>query len=541
MKHPARTSSSTHDRGVAGTLVLALAVALMALLPACGSRVVVGRSAPAPEAVVKPVRPAASTPEKKEPPKPQPEAAPKPAPSQKQPDGAKDVTAPKPESKAAPGAPAPSASPAKPDTKPEARTALAQAEPSNKGDDTKSSPPPPDERSSPARPRPVPDKTEEATPSSPPPYKLDLSFGGFGLGVGLLDTPVGVAVDDQENIYVVDQGNNRIQKFDRYGIFQFAWGRQGMGDGEFVVENSGKKQTLRMTGEFEFNKPIGILLDKDDLRNLIRITVVDSLNYRIQRFLLTQERIDRFPDDVFKMLPKGGIEIPDPALKAKFEKENRQVILDPVYLSSAPNKADNFLLAPFRWGGLGFTEGQLNLPTYLAIGNDNLLYVADTGNARVQGFHVAPENPSLDATFFRAWGNDLSAQYGAGRLNEPTSIAFDNSGFGGFLVLDKQKGGGYSLHRFDREGKFMESIAQSGDKNGQFKQPVCVAVNPFDNTIFVTDKARRKVMVFNSKGEFAFEFGGEELADPRGIAVLRNNYVYVADAAKNMVYRYIPQ
>ena len=139
--------------------------------------------------------------------------------------------------------------------------------------------------SSPAKPQPP---KEEKAASGPAPYKLDISFGGFGLGQGLLDTPVGVVVDTQESMYVVDQGNYRIQKFDRFGIFQFAWGRQGMGDGEFTDQRVNNTPTLKEAGEFEYSKPTGIFLDADEFRNLIRITVVDTLNNRIQRFLLTQ-------------------------------------------------------------------------------------------------------------------------------------------------------------------------------------------------------------------------------------------------------------
>ena len=204
-------------------------------------------------------------------------------------------------------------------------------------------------------------------------------------------------------------------------------------------------------------------------------------------------------------------------------------------------KADSFLLAPFIWGKLGYSQGLLNGPTYITKDDSGIFWVADTENGRVQGFQVTPNNPSTDAVFFREWGNAINLPYGAGRLNRPTAIDFDNSGFGGFLVLDKLQDGSYNIQRFDRQGQFMGVFTASGDKEGQLREPVALAVNPFDNTVYVTDRGRKKVMVFNNKGEFLYEFGGEELADPRGIAVLRNNYVYVTDAVKNMVFRYVPQ
>ncbi|HEY3346598.1 MAG TPA: hypothetical protein VGK71_03135 [Nitrospirota bacterium] len=382
------------------------------------------------------------------------------------------------------------------------------------------------------------------------PYKLDLSVGGYGLGVGLFDTPVNVAVDEQdESIYVVDQGNYRIQKFDRFGQFQLTWGRQGMGDGEFVEQNvAGIGQVLRLTGDFEFNKPVGISLDMDESRSLTRIHVVDSLNNRIQRFLLTKTPAERFPtigaSNVFTMLTKNAGNSPDTgpdSLEEKYSRDNRQVILDTLYLSSTPGKANSMLLAPFIWGGLGFSQGLLNLPTYCVRDDKDILYVSDTENGRIQGFYINAMNPSTDATFFREWGNNITLPYGAGRLTQPTALAFDNTGFGGFLVLDRMQNGTYVIQRFDRDGQFKGVFATSGDKEGQFRQPVAMAMNSFDNTLFVTDKAKKKVMVYNNKGEFMYEFGGDELADPRGITVLRNGWVYVTDAVKNMVYKYVPK
>ena len=386
-------------------------------------------------------------------------------------------------------------------------------------------------------------------PLASSPYKLDLSFGGFGLGVGLFDTPVGVAVDENENIYVVDQGNYRIEKFDRFGVFQFAWGRQGMGDGEFSEQSVSGRRALRETGEFEFNKPIGILLDQDNSRNLIRIHVVDSLNHRIERFLLTQNQGETFPDfgngNVFVMLTKSGVQPDAPpvpnSLEDRYKTNGKQVILDPLYLSDSPGKANPLMLSPFIWGGLGYTQGQLNMPSYIAKDENNIFYVSDTGNGRIEAFYVTPDNSATDATYYREFGNDINLPFGAGRLKEPTGIVYDNTGFGGFLVIDKLPGGTYNIQKFDRDGHFIGVFATSGDKEGQFKEPVSMAINTFDNTVFITDRAKRKVMVYNNKGQFMYEFGGEELEDPRGIAVLRNGYVYVTDAAKNMVYRYVPR
>ena len=50
--------------------------------------------------------------------------------------------------------------------------------------------------------------------------------------------PTDIAVDDEGNVYVLDSGNHRIQKFDPQGNFIASFGRQGQGPGEFQYPQS---------------------------------------------------------------------------------------------------------------------------------------------------------------------------------------------------------------------------------------------------------------------------------------------------------------
>jgi tripartite motif-containing protein 71 len=45
-------------------------------------------------------------------------------------------------------------------------------------------------------------------------------------------------VDASGNVFVVDEGNNRIQKFDANGSFITKWGTLGSGDGQFEEPTS---------------------------------------------------------------------------------------------------------------------------------------------------------------------------------------------------------------------------------------------------------------------------------------------------------------
>ena len=85
-------------------------------------------------------------------------------------------------------------------------------------------------------------------------------WGSYGTGDGQFDSPQGVAVDAQGNVYVADTKNHRVQKFSADGTFITKWGSYGSGDGQF-------------------NEPYYI--DVDAAGN---VYVTDKNNHRVQKF-----------------------------------------------------------------------------------------------------------------------------------------------------------------------------------------------------------------------------------------------------------------
>ena len=93
------------------------------------------------------------------------------------------------------------------------------------------------------------------------------AWGIEGSGDGEFKNPTGIAVDKDGNIYVADTRNHRIQKFSIAGVFISQWGGQGS-------ENS------------QFENPCGITVDKDG-----NIYVADTDNHRVQKFSTSGEFI----------------------------------------------------------------------------------------------------------------------------------------------------------------------------------------------------------------------------------------------------------
>ena len=151
---------------------------------------------------------------------------------------------------------------------------------------------------------------------------LRVRWGRSGRGASLLHggefmAPIyGLCVDQQGALFVVDNGNNRVQKFDNAGNFIILWGNfgaananfhnptgiacDGKGDVWVVDTNNHRVQKFdgklggylmkfgsRGNGEGQFNSPWGIAVDR--VRGYVY--VVDSANFRVQKFDMTGEFI----------------------------------------------------------------------------------------------------------------------------------------------------------------------------------------------------------------------------------------------------------
>lgn len=84
------------------------------------------------------------------------------------------------------------------------------------------------------------------------------AMGGLGDSSGTMFRPKGIAVDSEGHLYVVDGLWGIVQVFDQQGRLLYYFGGRGTGNGEFQL-------------------PAGLFIDRDD-----RVFVVDSFNRRVQ-------------------------------------------------------------------------------------------------------------------------------------------------------------------------------------------------------------------------------------------------------------------
>ncbi|MFO0774021.1 MAG: 6-bladed beta-propeller [Nitrospiraceae bacterium] len=314
-------------------------------------------------------------------------------------------------------------------------------------------------------------------------YLCVSKWGKPGRGASLLHggeflAPLyGVAIDQQGALFVVDNGNNRVQKFDNAGNFIILWGAFGSANGNFhnptgiacdakgdvwvVDTNNHRVQKFdgklggyimkfgsRGNGEGQFNAPWGIAVDR--VRGYIY--VVDSANFRVQKF----------------------------------------------------DMAGEFIMS---WGSFGNHDGQFYFPRGIAVDEtDGLVYVVDMGNHRIQKFDTST---NVLPQLITKWGGSPEAGHAssalaqeAGQLRNPWGITVDVSG--DVYVSDT---GNHRIEKFDREGNFITQWGGFGNGSGQFNFPYGVAVDA-RGSVFVVDSANTRVQQFMPAEE-----GEERLRD----------------------------
>lgn len=149
-----------------------------------------------------------------------------------------------------------------------------------------------------------------------------------------------------------------------------------------------------------------------------------------------------------------------------------------------------------RYGEQGFAPeiGVLNEPWDVAVNSDGTIFVADTWNGRVSVF--TEDGEPLDG-----WGVDMPNQtddplgfWG------PRGIAVDSDG--DIFVADT---GNKRIQRFLEDGTFVVQIGSGGNDVGQLNEPVGVALGP-DGELFVADTWNQRIQVFTQQGQFVREW-----------------------------------
>jgi DNA-binding beta-propeller fold protein YncE len=207
---------------------------------------------------------------------------------------------------------------------------------------------------------------------------------------GQFRTPTDIAWDTEDNIYISDgYTNSRVAKFNKRGDWIGSWGSRGAG-GEHANENPG-----------QFNTPHSIAIDRQN-----NVYVADRGNRRIQvfdrdgaflRFIHLTAPYDKRRHPVLGNLPASR---PDETAPWTLCITNTPT----QYLYTAdqePGRIYKLTLDGTIVGMLGESGhdvGQFNWIHGLACPSEDVLYVADMNNWRVQKLLLNPGRPRQTAT-----------------------------------------------------------------------------------------------------------------------------------------------
>ena len=361
------------------------------------------------------------------------------------------------------------------------------------------------------------------------------SFGGLGTASDKFNTPRGIAIGPDGNVYVGSgSGNNeggKISVWTQSGSYirKIQFPAYSAGDltnlydisfdtnNTFVVVTIDNVKRFTLDGSFvqsycssgsnaqQVNVPYGIVI-VDSF-----IFVSDTSNDRIQKLSNAGTYVSDWGS---KLSGPGALRGP------------RSVAVDNLGFMYVGD--DNQVISKFEpngkfvksWGGSGTTQGLFRNPYSITFASNGLLYICDQGNYRIQVF-------TTDGAFVRAWG---SSGTGDTQFQNPLGVATN----GGSLVYVGEQSTQF-VKVFDLNGNF---IRKQSIVPVNLSYPYVHTVSADTNYLYVSTFPRgglsgntddAVVQIFLHDGTHIRTIGSGFLNGPYGVVLDKKNRLHVAD------------
>ncbi len=342
------------------------------------------------------------------------------------------------------------------------------------------------------------------------------AWGGPGNGPGQFDGPTGVAVSDEGDVFVVDAGNHRVQRFSQHGAFLGAFGEPGSGEGAL-------------------DGPVDVVVDSYG-----RVYVSDAGNHRVAQYGSSgsyYESVGFFGggDGQFQAPAGLGLDVwPD-----RFDREARLLVADRA--GHLLQRFDGYERPLMAWGGRGSERGLLMAPTDVAVAPTGRLYVAEATNHRVQVFDTS---------------GSLVGMLGSRALNPGTQTSASQPGEGSFSGADVAAAPDGSMYvasddnrllHFSAAGTYLGQWGYAGYRTGagELRGLAALAAAP-DGTLYVLDSTNQRVQSFSPSGTFrqAWDIWPDRPYDTRlevsDLATAPDGSVYVTSTRVPRLWRFDP-
>jgi DNA-binding beta-propeller fold protein YncE len=295
-------------------------------------------------------------------------------------------------------------------------------------------------------------------------------WGNSGSGDGQFYSPKGITGDDTGFVYVVDTDNQRIQKFTSDGTFITKWGIHCEGDGHFcdplgiavdatgfayVVDSDLQIQKFTSDGTFITKWGINTSID-DDGAWILKGIAVDGAGF-VYVAEIWNSRIQKFTSDgtfINKWGTKGsedgqlyypyGIAVDNSGSVYVADSENNRI---------QKFGSDGTFISKWEYGG-GYSDGDFYHPYGIAVDSDGSFYVAD--DHRIQKF-------GSDGTFITKFGGFGSEP---GLLSDQNDIYISPDG--SVYVADSGNNRIQVFRKADKKASMSKAIIVAGGGPGDW-------------------------------------------------------------------------
>ncbi|MCH7726517.1 MAG: hypothetical protein IH991_08580 [Planctomycetes bacterium] len=278
--------------------------------------------------------------------------------------------------------------------------------------------------------------------------ELELVWGRRGLSNGRFQKPRAMAIDNADQIYIVDM-TGRIQAFATDGQFLRSW----------------------RTPNIKNGKPCGLSFDRDD-----NLMVADTHYYRVLFYTRDGE--------LLKDKTIGGTQGHGPG-EFGFVTDAVQDSKGNYYIAEY---GDNDRIQMFskqhqfqlQWGIHGTEPGQFIRPQGLAVDDQDRIWVADACNHRIQVFVIDDGKAKL----VKIWGDQGRKP---GQLRYPYDLVLDDD-----CNVYIAEFGNNRIQKFTEDGKSLGCWGTPGRKEGELHQPWAL-VRDSNNRIHILDTYNHRV------------------------------------------------
>jgi len=274
-------------------------------------------------------------------------------------------------------------------------------------------------------------------------------IGRRGAGAGEFNKPRSLALDREDNLYVVDM-TGRVQKFSKDGKFLLSW----------------------QMPQTDLGKPKGMCLDEKG-----NIVVVEPHYQRVNHFSPEGKLVAQWG--------KSGTNRGELTLPRSVAVDSRGDVFVTEYTrvdrvqGFAGSDKKPFLL----FGDPGSGPGQFNRAEGIGLDKEGRLYVADSCNHRIEVF-------SPDGKWLRSYGQPGNNR---GEMSYPYDVRVDPAG--NQFVCEF---GNSRIQVFDAHDQPIEIIGGPGAAPGQFSNPWSIALNSRGD-LYVCDAGNHRVQKFVRK------------------------------------------